>query len=57
MNLAFTSYSEMSSEVSVCESKEELTKKMLEDNKARCDFFKHFLYNDNQAIGSVSIAF
>ena len=38
----------------MCESIEEVEQKLLEDNRARCDFFNHFQYDDKQIVGSVS---
>ena len=36
------------------ESVEEMEAKTLDDNRARCEFFKHFNYDPNRKIGSVS---
>ena len=38
----------------MCESVEEVELKIQEDNRARCDFFKHFQYDENKIMGSVS---
>ena len=44
----------MSSAVSRCESIDEVEEKVLEDNRARCDFFKDFEFDIEGIIGSVS---
>ena len=45
----------MSSNVSRYESVEEMEMKALDDNRARCEFFKHFQFDPNRKIGSVSV--
>ena len=43
-----------SSGVSQFASKKEMEATILEENKARCDFFKYFSYNENEKLGMVS---
>jgi hypothetical protein len=46
----------MSSKGSVKEfsSEVEMKQKMLEDNQARCDFFKYYQFDENNKLGTVS---
>ena len=53
-DLAYSTNSEVSSAVSRCESIDEVEEKVLEDNRARCDFFKDFEFDVEGIIGSVS---
>ena len=47
--------SDFKSVVSCYESKDEADEAVLEENKNRCDFFKHYKYDRNDRLGSVSI--
>ena len=46
--------SETSNGVSQFTTKKEMEAKILEENKARCDFFKYFSFNENEKLGMVS---
>ena len=49
--------SDSKSAVSKFSSTDEAQKLILEDNKNRCDFFKHFKYDSDDKLGSVSLEF
>ena len=44
-----------SSAISRFESKQEAEEMIFEENKQRCDFFKHYRFDDTEKVGDVSL--
>ena len=49
-----SSKSEIGSGISQFESRDQIDEIILQENKKRCDFFKHYKYNETEKLGTVS---